>query len=57
MNTLSSDKGNTEANEYQRLSLEATKKRNKLLDLEIEAKELELEIRRGSVDRGVKCQD
>jgi len=38
--------GNTEDNEYQILSLEAMRKRNKLLDLEIEMKEVDLKIQK-----------
>ena len=43
---MNTELGNTEDNEYQILSLDATRKRNKLLDLEIEMKEVELKMKK-----------
>lgn len=48
--------GNTEGTEYQELYLESTRKQNKLLDLEIEMKEVKLEIQRLQLE-GIKNQN
>ena len=45
MNTLES-RGSIEEAEREKLCLEATRKQNELLDLEIEGKKVELEVRK-----------
>ena len=46
MEKLSSDRGNTEELEYAKLNLDAMRKQNKLLDLEIEMREVELKMKK-----------